>query len=163
MRQRLGIGVALALSLAITGAGAWAQTAAKTDPALTKLAKEFAVAFNAKDAAKTAGFYTEDAVINPPNEVAVRGRSNIQAWFKKQFDQGLGNLVLTPAESAISGSFAYEAGAYSISVKPPTGAAMTDKGKYVEVFKQVGGKWLLAHDIFNSDMPPPPPPPASAK
>lgn len=163
MRQRLGIGVVLALSLAMTGAGAWAQTAAKTDPALTKLAKEFCAAFNAKDAAKTAGFYSEDVVFNPPNEAAVRGRSNIQAWVKKQFDQGVGNLVLTPAESAISGTFAYQAGTYSILVKPPTGPAITDKGKYVEVLKQVGGKWLIAHDIFNSDMPPPPPPPAPAK
>ena len=163
MRQRFGVGFGLVLALAGMAGEALAQaTAAKTDPALNKLAKEFSVAFNAKDAAKTSGFYAEDALINPPNEAAVRGRTAIQAWFKTQFDQGLSNLVLTPTESSISGTLGYEAGTYSLSVKPPTGPAMTDKGKYVEVFKLVGGKWLLAHDIFNSDMPPPPPAPAKS-
>jgi ketosteroid isomerase-like protein len=44
-------------------------------------------------------------------------------------------------------------------VTPPGGPALPDKGKYVVILKQVGGKWLVAHDIFNSDNPPPPPPP----
>jgi len=132
------------------------QPAMKTDPTLTKLAKEFEAAFNLKDAAKVAGFYTDDAVVNPPNEPAVRGRANIEAWFKKGFGTFTG-ITLTPVESAISGSLAYEAGTYSIGVAPPGGAKMTDTGKYVVVLKQVGGKWLIAQDIFNSDLPPAPP------
>ena len=134
-----------------------AQTKGKTDPMLSKLAKEWADAFNAKNAAKLAALYTEDATVNPPNEPAVQGRKNIQAWAQKLMDQGMGSLVLTPTESAISGSIAYEAGTYSATVTPPGGKPMPDKGKYVVVLKQVGGNWLLAHDIFNSDLPPPAP------
>lgn len=136
-----------------------AQTKGKTDPALTKLAKEWESAFNAKDAAKVAALYTEDAQLNPPNEAIVVGRKNIQAWMQGGMDAGFTNFVLTPTESAISGAIAYEAGTYSVTVAPKGAKPMTDKGKYVVVLKQVGGKWLLAHDIFNSDNPPPPPPP----
>lgn len=39
----------------------------KTDPTLNKLAAEFEAAYNAKDAAKVAAFYAEDAVAMPPN------------------------------------------------------------------------------------------------
>jgi uncharacterized protein (TIGR02246 family) len=149
--------VALTLSLTCLPLAAEAQ-APKVDPALLKISKDFAAAISTKDAAKMASFYTEDAVFNPPNEPAVRGRSAIQVWMQKMFDQGTPTLALTPTESAISGNIGYQAETYVFTMKPTTGLAMTDKGKSLVVFKQVGGKWLMAHDIFNSDMPPPPTP-----
>lgn len=133
----------------------FAQTRAKTDPALTKLANQWASALNAKNAAGVAALYTEDATLNPPNEPAVQGRKNVQAWIQKAIDMGLGGAVLTPTESTISGGIAYEAGTYSMTITPKGGKPIPDKGKYVVVLKQVGGNWLIAHDIFNSDMPPP--------
>ena len=44
-----------------------ARSAGKTDPQLTKLAKEWEAAFNAKDPAKVAMLYAEDGIVNPPN------------------------------------------------------------------------------------------------
>jgi ketosteroid isomerase-like protein len=151
--------VALALSLTCLPLVAEAQ-APKVDPALAKWSKDIAAAYSGKDAAKVASFYTQDAMLMPPNEPAVRGRAAIQAWVQRMFDQGTVTLALTPMESAISGNIGYQAENYTFTMKPTTGAAMTDKGKSLVVFKQVGGKWLMAHDIFNSDMPPPTPPPA---
>jgi uncharacterized protein (TIGR02246 family) len=156
MKRAICVLAVLSLVSAILSDRAVAQT--KTDPLLSKLAKEWADAFNAKDAAKVAALYTEDATFNPPNEPAVKGRTNIQARVQKLIDQGMGKMVLTPTESAISGSIAYEAGTYSATVTPPGGTSIQDKGKYVVVLKQVGGAWLLAHDIFNSDLPVPAPP-----
>jgi uncharacterized protein (TIGR02246 family) len=158
--MRRGVASCVGLGLALATTPFLAQAQGKTDPAISKAAKDFADTFNTKDAAKVAALYTDDAVVSPPNEPAVRGRSSIEAWFKKQFAQGLSDLVLTPAESTISGMQAYEAGSYTLSVKPASGPPINDKGKYVVVLKQVGGKWLLAHDIFNSDLPAPPPPPS---
>ena len=140
-----------------------AQTKGKTDSVLSKLAKEWGDTFNAKNAAKVAAMYMEDATVNPPNEPAVQGRKNIQAWVQQMIDSGMSNLVLTPTESTFSGNIAYEAGTYSATVTPPGGKPVTDKGKYVVVLKQAGGNWLLAHDIFNSDLPPPPPDSKPAK
>ena len=150
---------AVGLVLGVASGRVLAQTG-KTDPTLTKLAKEYMAAFNAKDAAKVAALYTEDATLNAPNEPAAHGRKGVQEWAKKNIDQGAGNLVLTPTESAISGNVAYETGTYAITIAPPGQKPITDKGKYLIVFKQIGGKWLIAHDTYNSDLPPPPPPPS---
>jgi uncharacterized protein (TIGR02246 family) len=160
MKRSLCVVAVLGLVWGILPDRTVAQTTGKTDPMLSKLAREWADSFNAKNAAKVAAMYTEDATVNPPNEAAVRGRKNIQAWVQRLIDQGMSSMVLTPTESAISGTIAYETGTYSATVTPPGGTPIPDKGKYVVVLKQVGGSWLLAHDIFNSDLPSPAPIPA---
>ena len=149
------VALAMCLGLAQYGA-AQAPMPGKTDPALTKLAKAWEAAFNAKDIAKVASMYTDDAVVMPPNHEAVRGRANIEAFFKEM--EGA-TLTLTPFESAMSGSTAHEAGTYQMSITPKTGPPTTDKGKYVVILKKGSdGQWRLSHDIFNSDMPLPAPP-----
>jgi uncharacterized protein (TIGR02246 family) len=156
------------IAVAVSFAG-FVQGQGKTDPALDKLGKEFMAAFNAKDAAKVASFYADDAVVMPPNQALVKGRANIEAYFKQEFQQGVTNLQLRPMESAIAGAQAFEAGTSTVTVKSGgssmaltgvggSGAAVTDNGKYLTVFKRVGGDWKIAYDIFNSDQPPPPAP-----
>lgn len=159
--MRLTVVRTLVVSLACLPLLAEAQ-AAKTDPAISKRLKEIADGLSSGNAAQMASLYTEDATFNPPNEPAVRGRTAIQAWMQKMADQGKITLTLTPVESAITGNTAYSYETYTFTMKPANGPAMTDKGKALVVYKQVGGKWLMAHDIFNSDMPPPPPPPPAA-
>ncbi len=147
----LATGVGLAEYPAAQG-----QMPGKTDPALTKLAKAWEAAFNVQDVAKVASMYTDDAVVMPPNHEPVRGRANIEAFFKEM--EGA-KLTLTPFESAMSGSTAYEAGTYQMSISPKTGPPSTDKGKYVVILKRGSdGQWRLSHDIFNSDVPLPAPP-----
>jgi len=128
------------------------QGQSKTDPVLNKLATEWAAAYNAKDAAKLAGLYTEDAVFMAPNQPMAKGRAAIEAQFKREFQQGFTNLKLMPMESAISGAQAFEAG--TATVTAPGGR--TENGKYLVVFKQVGGAWKIAYDINNTDQPSPP-------
>ena len=147
---------AIAASVLLSAAVVIGQ-GAKTDPVLSKLAADFGAAFSAGNAAKVAMHYTTDGTLMPPNEAAVSGRSNIQAWFQKQIDGGAGNLKLQPKESRIAGDQAFEAGTYTISIKPKSGPPVSDTGKYVVVMKKEGADWKISHDIFNSDLPPPPP------
>lgn len=162
------VGVAVVTIFAAITCAVLVHGQGKTDPALEKLATEFMSAFNDKDAAKVASFYTEDAVLMPPNQPMVKGRSNIEAHWKAAFQQGLTNLQLRPIESSISGAQAFEAGTATVTLKSGgssmmltgvggSGAAVTDTAKYVVVFKRTGGSWKMAYDIFNSDLPPPPP------
>ena len=148
--KRLLIATSLAATLALTGS---VGAQGKTDPALNKLAAEWAAAFNAKDAAKIASFYTEDAVLMPPNQPMVKGRASIEAYWKGAIQQGATNLQLKPFESAISGSQAFEAGTSTMAL--PGGE--TDLGTYLVVLKRVGSDWKIAYDIYNSDAPPAPP------
>ena len=69
------------------------------------------------------------------------------------------NLQLRPMESAIAGAQAFEAGTATVTIKGGgvggSGAAVTDNGKYLMMFKRVGADWKITYDIFNSDQPPP--------
>jgi uncharacterized protein (TIGR02246 family) len=150
--KRISVAVAVAAVLAIVVVSGVVQGQSKTDPILNKLATEWSAAYNAKDAAKVAGMYTSDAVFMPPTQPMVKGRAAIEAMFKKEFQEGSTNIKLTPVESAISGSQAFEAGTSTVTV--PGGR--TESGKYLVVFAQEGGTWKIKYDIYNADQPSPP-------
>jgi len=148
--------VPLVLTVAIFGTAALNISAqAKTDPALDKLSKAYMSAFNARDAAKVAALYKEDAVLMPPNQAMVKGRANIQSFWAAALKEGAASLQLRPMESSIGGTQAFEAGTYTLATKGAGGAAATENGKYVIVLHRVGADWQIAYDIYNSDQPPP--------
>ncbi len=151
------IRIAAVTSTLLLGIATLMAQGVTTDPALSKMAADFGNDVTAGNAAKVAMRYTADATFMPPNEPAVQGRSNIQAWFQKQMDGGEAALKLQPRESRISGDLAFEAGTYTLSMKPKSGQPMTDTGKYMIVMKKEGADWKISHDIFNSDMPAAPP------
>jgi uncharacterized protein (TIGR02246 family) len=142
------LAVAVTVASAVVAMGI-VQSQGKTDPALNKLAAEWAAAFNARDASKIALLYADDAVVMPPNKPMVKGRANIETHFKGEIEQGPTNFQLNPFESAISGSQAFEAGTTTVTL--PGGE--TDRGKYLVVLKRVGNDWKIAYDIYNGDTP----------
>lgn len=143
MRALLCAGV-----LAITGAVLFAQ-GGKTDPALNRLADEFAAAYSAKDAEKISSFYSDDAFIMAPNQRAVRGRREIQEYYRQGFSRSDGTLRLHPMESVAMGAHAFETGTSSLSRSPREESA----GKYVVIYTKVGTAWKIKYDIFNNDAP----------
>ena len=148
----------LRLAPIILGLACQTQTAALSSADIAAIrASEEAFAQNAKtrnDSANAAQ-YTESAVFMPPNQPAVTGRAAIGRWmsgFPPMSDFGL-----TPIDIDGRGDLAYVRGTYSLTIaasgKVP---AMPDHGKYVEIRrKQPDGSWLMAVDIFNSDVPAP--------
>ena len=48
-----------------------------------------------------------------------------------------------------SGDLATDRGSYVLNID----GAPEDRGKYVVVWKKVGGEWKAFQDIFNSDLP----------
>ena len=67
-------------------------------------------------------------------------------------------------EVARSGDIAYTYGTYTMNLSDPKGQPLTDRGKYVTVYKkQAGGEWKAVVDIFNTDTPLAPPPAAKKK
>src|SRR5688572_24784587 len=98
---------ALVLALILTTTSIQGQ--GRLVPAIDTLMADFVTAFNAKDAAKVASFYTEDAVWMPPDAPLIRGRANIEAALKKAFERG-GVLKLGVSDSEMSGGQAFAAG-----------------------------------------------------
>lgn len=108
----------------------------------------------AKDAAGIAALYAEDGAVMPPNAPIGKGRAAIrQTWASMMQTPGF-DLNIIPEQIIVSssGDMALDRGTYRLSVAP-NGAAQTDTGKYVVVWRKIGGEWKAAADIFNSDLP----------
>jgi ketosteroid isomerase-like protein len=114
-------------------------------------ASKLAAAYAAADVAAIANTYTEDAALLPPNEARVDGRANIAEYWKAGFGMGVSDIKLTPKEINTSGDLAYEIGDFSYSARDKSGAKVTGTGKYLTVWKKVGGGWQLHRDIWNDN------------
>lgn len=112
--------------------------------------KGFMAAFARGDTAALAEFYTTDGEAFPPNGDVVRGHAALQQMWKSVVDGGIASATLTTREVESSGDLASESGTYEMKTKDGT---VADRGKYIVVWKRVGGKWLLHRDIWNTSMP----------
>jgi ketosteroid isomerase-like protein len=122
--------------------------------AMHQLTDDFGTKAVAKDFNALSMFYTEDAVVMPPNEAAVTGRAAIKTWFEAL--PPLTAFKLTEVSSDGVGDLGYVHGTYEMTFTLPDSTVVTDHGKYVEVRRrQADGSWLISHDIFNTDMPMP--------
>jgi uncharacterized protein (TIGR02246 family) len=99
-------------------------------------------------------FYAPDAVVMAPNMPALRGRDAILAFWTGFLASGSVDLALTSTSvTQPSSDVAIETGRYDLSLRPASGQAIKDAGKYMVLWKKSNGRWWAAEDIFNSDMP----------
>ena len=108
----------------------------------------------AKDAAGIAKLYAEDGAVMPPNAPIGKGRAAIQqTWASMMGTPGF-DLTFAPEQIIISssGDMALDQGTYTLTIAP-AGTTQTDTGKYVVVWRKIGGDWKAVADIFNSDLP----------
>ena len=121
--------------------------------AIKAATEEYIQAVNSDDSAATAALYTENAVLMPPNESMIQGRAAIQTW--EEAGPITTEFNLTVEEIDGRGDLAFVRGTYSITVVlEGAPEPIQDTGKYVEIRrKQPDSSWLIAVDIFNSDLP----------
>jgi ketosteroid isomerase-like protein len=112
----------------------------------------------AKDFATRAALFLDDAVVNPPNEPAVKGRAAIRAWLEKF--PPITEFKLNNEKVAGREDLAYVLGTYTMTIVPPGAPGpVKDSGKFVTVLRrQPDGRWLAAVDMFSSDLPTATPP-----
>jgi ketosteroid isomerase-like protein len=120
----------------------------------------FVQALNAGDAAKAVEIFAPDAVVLMGNAPAIHGMAAITAFYAGL--PPLGDFKVYGEEFESGGDLVVIRGAESATHMPPGATvAITDTGKYVEVWKkQADGTWKLLWDIGNSDRAPAPPPAA---
>lgn len=114
-----------------------------------------------KNADTFAKYYADDAVLLMPNAPILKGKQAIADAMKGAMSDP--NFALdftgTSADAAKSGDMVYTVGTYNMTMSDPQHKPMTDKGKYMTVFKkQADGSWKAVADMINSDMPMPAPP-----
>lgn len=146
----------LALSSACQTRGT-SDTRASDEAALKKLDDEWSKATGARDVEKMTSYYSDDAMVMLPNIPTLTGKESIRAFWNSMLDQSFsGGWKTTKVE--VSGDLAYVTGNYEFNDNDGGGKPITDKGKYVEVWKkQADGSWKCVADMFSSDMPVPVP------
>lgn len=154
------------LCLAGAAGGAyWIKTHAKpavvTDAAASADAVRAADAQMAKAAAAhdvqgTIAFYSDDAVVMPPNQPMVHDKlSEAKAWTAILAPGAEMSWTAGKIDAAQSGELVYDVGVYTVITKSGKGKAQTqttDGGKYLAVWrKQADGTWKCVADTWNSD------------
>jgi uncharacterized protein (TIGR02246 family) len=123
---------------------------------LRDLDDQWSATAGAKDLEKTVAFYSEDAMVLPPNASAATSKEAIRRVWQDLLASP--SLVIswktTKVEVAKSGDLACLSGTYDLTMNDASGKPINDHGKYVEVWeKQSDGKWKCGTDIWNSDLP----------
>ena len=158
--------VSLSLACQTQTASSDTDTRAADEAALRKLDDEWSKAAGAKDLEKTVSYYSDDTLIMPSNSPVLQGKDAARAMWKAMFAvPGFGGgWKATRVEVAKSGDLGWTSGPYEITEIDANGKPMTDKGKYLAVWKkQADGSWKCVADMFNTDLPPASAPPALKK
>jgi uncharacterized protein (TIGR02246 family) len=139
---------------------AMAMNTAAVDPAAAKQAIEaanakFVTAMTSGDTATAANNYADDAIIMMANEEPWRGRAAITNGFAGLLSQMTPKAMSFHTDDVmLAGDLAVETGTYDMTLQPKTGKAVTDKGKYLTVWKhQPDGSWKIIRDINNTSLP----------
>jgi uncharacterized protein (TIGR02246 family) len=107
-------------------------------------------AFGRQDAAALAAVYAEQAVLLPPNAESVHGRPAIQRLWQGAFEAGLTACRIETLDVESVGDLAVEEGRYTLYAADDQ---IADEGKYIQIWKRMGGRWQSQRDIWNSSRP----------
>jgi ketosteroid isomerase-like protein len=137
-----------------------ADTRAADEAAIKKADEDWMRAAQAKQVDPWVAFYSDDAVVLPPNDKIANTKEDIRKAISALVSApGLDiKWQLTKIEAARSGDLAYGYGTYGLTLNDAEGKPITDHGKILEIWrKQADGTWKCIVDTWNSDLPPAPP------
>lgn len=123
--------------------------AASVQAAIEAVNQKFGAAYNAHNAEAIAKLYTEEAIIFPPGQNMVKGREGIRKFWAGMIDSGVKFNSLDTVSVDQWDHVAREIGHFTLSIPHAGGPPTQASGKYVVVWKQVKGAWLLDSDIWN--------------
>lgn len=154
--QRLAI---LTLCAGVGGCGAPGPHSTADSAAAEATARQaheaYTAAINSNNLDSLLAMVTEDVVFLSPNEPVVVGKAAVRAWsdaYLKGFTIHWDKAV---SEFFVAGDWAFERYSYKESDKPTGGRApVVDTGKGLIIYHHdVDGKWRVARDAWNSDLP----------
>jgi uncharacterized protein (TIGR02246 family) len=100
--------------------------------------------------------YADDAIVMAPGAEAWRGREAVRkGWAGMITAMPAKEVSVKTDDVMVGGDLVVESGTYEMTLQPPGGREVKEKGKYVVVWKrQADGTWKIVRDVFNSDTPP---------
>jgi uncharacterized protein (TIGR02246 family) len=150
-----------AVAIALLSAGLAPASAQTSDPAMDKLAADWAAAFAKADVKTLASLYTENAIRVTPEGGKVVGREAIAKEFATNFAgpwKGATIKIHVGAVQHVSPDIAVSEGTFEVmGVTGPDGKPMPLKGKYLNTVVKQGGAWVLASNAAVEPTAAPPP------
>ncbi|HEY4273395.1 MAG TPA: DUF4440 domain-containing protein [Candidatus Udaeobacter sp.] len=122
---------------------------------LRDLDAQWAKAAAAKDVEQTIGYYSDDAIVLPPNATSAATKESVRnVWKDMLASPGLAiTWKPTKVQLAKSGDMGWVSGTYELTMNDASGKPVNDRGKYLEVWeKQTDGNWKCRADMWNSDL-----------
>jgi uncharacterized protein (TIGR02246 family) len=118
----------------------------------------FAAGMLAGDVEAVMAQYADEAVVLAPGAPMLEGAQAIRDMFGPWLSSSPPTSMTLDGQTvtvASAGDYAHSVGTFTIAGTEPNGVEYSDAGKFVAVWKNVGGDWKMVADIWNSDNPPP--------
>ena len=122
---------------------------------LRDLDAEWTKAAAAKDVDQTIAYYSDDAIVLPPNAMSAATKETIRNLWKNMLASPGLAITWKPSrvQLAKSGDMGWVSGTYELTMNDASGKPIDDRGKYLEVWeKQTDGNWKCRADMWNSDL-----------
>jgi len=153
--QNVSQGEAVSISQSSPAPSVKSSSTESVEQLLRDLDAKWAKAAAAKDVDQTIAFYSDDAIVFPPNETSAATKEAIRNSWKAML--GSPSLVIswqpTKVQVGKAGEMAWVSGKYELTMNDANGKPINDRGKYLEVWqKQTDGNWKCAADMWNSDL-----------
>jgi uncharacterized protein (TIGR02246 family) len=105
----------------------------------------FAAALGRRDASAAAALYADDGALLTPAADLIRGRTDIEAFWREGIAFGLSGIELEATDVTVIGAVAIEIGRYALRLD-----GATDRGKYLVLHRRDGdGAWRRAVEVYN--------------
>lgn len=112
---------------------------------------QFSAAAAKGDGAALAALYSTDGQVMPAGSAPIRGTEAIQKFWQGALDSGIATVDLKTIDVFGRGSTATEVGEYELHDKA---GSVLDHGKYIVIWRHIGGTWKLLRDMFSTNVPP---------
>ena len=158
MRLALWIITGLVLLIAESTA-TFGQTNRKAEDTLLAADAGWMKVYAAKDLERAIAFCDDEASMLPPNAPIATGKEALRKLMGTAF--AIPDYTLSWQANKVgvahSGELGYTSGTYDFSLRDASGKNISDRGKYLTVWKkEADGSWKVLLDMFSSDLPPSP-------
>jgi len=126
--------------------------------AIHELEDEFLAAHAFNDGVKLAYFYTDDALLIPPDEPIVRGKQAIAEWYENEFKKAppIENPEVTLEDIEVCGNLAFIRGDFILKFESETAdKPIIQNLRFISIWqRQPDDTWKFYCDIWNTNDPP---------
>jgi ketosteroid isomerase-like protein len=149
--------IAVLLFSAVSVSGLLGQASGSASDAVLAADAAWMKVYAAKDLEKSVAFFDSEGSMLPSNAPIATGKDALTKLIGSAFatpDYTL-SWHANKVGVARSGELGYTSGTYDFNIKDASGKTISDKGKYVTVWKkEADGSWKVLLDTYNSDLPP---------